>query len=323
MSLSLVLALVCLAAAGGPILERNIHVLTLNEANMADRQRTPIQPQMQCSGECTLRPHTAQCTNQGTDDQGVVNWKCEFAGVPNGYHVVDYRIRCEGWAKSGDPQGVRPGSCVVDYSMSHTRPPPPPPPPRHTPPPVYVEPQGDIPIAVWYMAIFAVLMIGGCIISCCGTGRSDFHGQLEPSTPLPPAPPPFLGRLEEEPSSASGVTDEPPLIQVRHRAPRRASERAKRGRSSPPPPAPTVIYQQAPAPPPPTVIYQQAPAPPTVIYQAPPQATGLFASPAVVHHHHHNTATPTVVERRTPSPPTPAKVDTHTETVYGKSTGSD
>lgn len=98
----------------------DIKTLTLHRGRMTATQRgSPIR-QLECVGgnACgRFEPEVMQCYNQGADDRGEVQWKCQ-AEMPKAYRLGATTVSCEGFT-SPDDDFVLEGSCGVEYTL-HT-----------------------------------------------------------------------------------------------------------------------------------------------------------------------------------------------------------
>jgi len=107
------------------ILERDVDMITVRAYDMADRVRTPVQPQLQCVGGSarrftSLQPREMQCATRGVDDMGNLNWIWEVRDLDKRVRVERVDVSFEGWDGPGD-RYVRAGSAVVRYQLIKAR----------------------------------------------------------------------------------------------------------------------------------------------------------------------------------------------------------
>ena len=106
------------------VLATSVSALTFRAGNWVARARSPTVPALRCTGEhCgEADPDSVQCTNSGTGDDGLPQWKCE-ASLREGYSLAWTSVICEGYDRPGDTH-MRRGSCSLDYRIKKTRPEP-------------------------------------------------------------------------------------------------------------------------------------------------------------------------------------------------------
>jgi hypothetical protein len=79
--------------------------------------------QLQCvggdaCGNYKLTPRTVQCKNRGSDDNGMIQWKCE-ADLDEKVRFGKVEVNCEGYRFAGDENVLR-GSCGLEYELWYT-----------------------------------------------------------------------------------------------------------------------------------------------------------------------------------------------------------
>lgn len=230
----------CASMAVRPVAMVDIKTLAFVAGDLVDRVRTPVQRAMQCAGgnachDTMSQPSRALCTSQGVDDQGAIVWRCEFPGIPDGYDVPRFSVRCEGWAYAGDPM-VRPGSCVLDYHYNRAAPPLPPPPVEDTtttyfhvlppPPPPHLRTSLPTSVDVFFLLGIVLMLVGvlGLIAMCTSCpcpshAAGEYHEprrsqRLAAAAPVFYAPPPLPMVIHHPPVLVHHVS--PPVVVHHH-----------------------------------------------------------------------------------------------------------
>lgn len=188
---------------GQRVLMRDLPVVTGYRGQNAQRERTPVQPQLQCKGgdACGYpywQPDVIQCRNQAWDG-AKTHWLCEGTHSPN-VRLGGSKVRCEGWDRAGD-DFVALSSCVIDYELFLVPQPPPPPPPI-----VVMAPPPPPPPSTVYVVV---------------------------PPPLPPPPPPVVVMRPPPPSPS-------PIVVVAHPSPPPPPPVVVMRPPPPPPPLPPV-----------------------------------------------------------------------------------
>lgn len=107
-----------LAYSHTPILLKNVQVLTMHQNQLTTARRGAPVKQMECVGgtcDTAHHPRVIQCYNQGTNDQGEVQWACK-AELPKHCHLGTTTVSCEGYSSPEDDY-VLAGSCGVEYTL--------------------------------------------------------------------------------------------------------------------------------------------------------------------------------------------------------------
>lgn len=202
-----VLALVLLATLA--LAQRAKHLiaiktLTLHSGRMTAAYRGAPIPQLKCVGGNACGHYVVevmQCYNQGADDRGEVQWKCQ-AEMPETYRLGTTTVSCEGFRDPNDDYVVE-GSCGVEYTLHADRPQE-----RHTTEPLTLSHAVGIVAALWSVGILfscglATITALSCLAVLCGvlccaicdTSRTDnhdsppvtrSHGRKRASDPPPP-----------------------------------------------------------------------------------------------------------------------------------------
>ena len=103
---------------------QDVQSLSLRHGLYTAGRRTPGVLQLQCRDDAgagaAVLPSSAQCTNEGLDDRGVVQWRCE-AELPNYLRFGRIEVECEGYEHPEDPWILR-GSCGLLYTLERQDP---------------------------------------------------------------------------------------------------------------------------------------------------------------------------------------------------------
>lgn len=110
-------------ASSDSVLMRDIQALTLKENEWTSFRRTKALPQLKCiggdaQGQSNFFPKVVQCKNQGQDDRGIVQWKCD-AELDERVRLGKVTVSCEGYSRPGDAYVLR-GSCGLEYELWQT-----------------------------------------------------------------------------------------------------------------------------------------------------------------------------------------------------------
>ena len=108
--------ILCLAnATHTKIKLADVKALTLKAGQQTTARRTSPAPQLACHGyNCKYAPDTVQCTNKGTDGEGI-QWECK-ADIPSSLSLKTDYVSCEGYENANDHY-ILVGSCSLTYSL--------------------------------------------------------------------------------------------------------------------------------------------------------------------------------------------------------------
>ena len=100
----------------------DVQVLTFKKGQWTTGRRSPTIPQLTCTGGTARKMYgkveNVQCTNQGHDGTGNVQWKCEST-LEKTIKLGQTVVSCEGYDYSEDPF-ILVGSCGLEYTLEYT-----------------------------------------------------------------------------------------------------------------------------------------------------------------------------------------------------------
>ena len=102
----------------------HIDSLTFNKNAMTDYRRTSAIPQLSCIGgdacHYSDKINVVQCNNQGKNDMGDIQWKCE-SPLDKKVRFGKTNVSCEGYANSKDKLKLK-NSCGLRYELYLNKP---------------------------------------------------------------------------------------------------------------------------------------------------------------------------------------------------------